>query len=154
MKVYVAGYKGAGFGGKAITWFTNGEYSHVSLVFDHGGGILTEIDSIQGAGVAVRRYGDMDKPHDLFEVRCTPATAVCIHYEAKKLIGLKYDWAGIWGMLRRRKRENSKKWFCSELVAYCLEENGIKLMRLPAWKITPVMACASMALKPVNAIGE
>lgn len=149
MRLFVAGYKGAGFGGHFIKWFTFGGYSHVSLVFDLGDGRYLEIDAIQGKGVSERIFGQLAGKVDLFQVPATDEKIVQIHAMACALKGKKYDWAGIWGFLRRRKREDPKKWFCSELAAHCLERCGIQCLRLPAWKISPVMLCASPILKPV-----
>jgi len=146
MRVFVAGYKGKGFGGRAITWFTFGEYSHVSLVFENSGSLI-EIESIQGKGVHAQPF-DAGGECDLFEVQATPGQIERIHAAAAELVGRKYDWTGIWGFMRRRKRENPKKWFCSELVAHCLLRAGIEIQRMPPWKQSPVIVCASTVLKP------
>lgn len=155
MKVFVAGYKGAGLGGGLIKWFTFGGYSHVSLVFeiDNPEGNtprMLEIDALQGKGVSSRYDGAIKSKRDLFLVPCDLDVANDIYLTARHLCGCKYDWAGIWGFLHRKKRENPKKWFCSELVAHCLKENGIELLRLPPWKQSPVMVCASTVLEKVN----
>jgi hypothetical protein len=131
-----------------IKWFTFGGYSHVSLVFDHGKHDLEEIDALQGRGVTSRAFGELANEYDLFSIECPHVVALKIHAEARQLLGCKYDWSGIWGFLRRKKRENPDKWFCSELVAHVLSIAGRNPLRLPAWKISPVMLCASPVLKP------
>lgn len=152
MKLYIAGYKGAGFGGGLIKWFTFGGYSHVSLVFVGSAMGNLEIDALQGKGVSCRVDGQIKNPRDLFEVSADADRVQSIYATAQTLCGRKYDWRGIYGFLRRKKRENPNKWFCSELVAHCLKENGIELLRLPAWKQTPVMVCSSLQIKPVKEI--
>lgn len=149
MKLYVAGYKGAGFGGRFIKWFTFGGYSHVSLIFVQGETRI-EIDALQGAGVTSRNDGNIKNERDLFLVKTTEKQFWQVYNAAVELIGTKYDWRGIYGFLARRKRENSKKWFCSELVAHCLDIAGIKLLNLPPWKISPVMVCASTVIEKVK----
>lgn len=151
MKIYVCGYNNAGAGGRFIKWFSFGRYTHVSLLFVKDNLASFEIESIQGAGVRRVSRGD-DYPCDRYFVDCTPEQAATILHTAESLIGCKYDWSGIYGFLRRKKRENPKKWFCSELVAYCLYKAGIILMRLPAWKQSPVMVCSSVAIKQVENI--
>ena len=153
MRVFVAGYKGAGLGGGFIKWFTFGGFSHVSLVFDFGDGGMLEIDALQNRGVTQRIFGQLAGDCQLFQVPCTGDQAGQIYTAACKLKGCKYDWAGIYGFLRRKKRQNPNKWFCSELAAHCLELAGIQAQRLPAWKISPVMLCASPILKPVQTKG-
>ena len=134
MKIFVAGYKGAGLGGRFIKWFTFGGYSHVSLVFDFGNKRLLEIDALQGRGVTQRLFGALAGNCDLYSIEADEKTAAAIYRAACSLKGSKYDWAGIWGFLRRGKRQNPEKWFCSELVAHCLTISGVEALRLPAWK--------------------
>ena len=160
MKVYVVGYKGAGFGGGLIKWFTFGGFSHVSLVFEGTAEELeiepvspsnlpvrVEIDAIQGRGVTRRLFGAITGKRDVFAVDCSSGVAMKIYKTACALVGCGYDWAGIYGFLRRKKRENPYKWFCSELVAHCLKKHNIVLLNLPPWKQSPVMICASTVLK-------
>ncbi len=142
MKCYVAGYLAAGFGGGLIKWFTFGPYSHVSLLFADGERI-EEFESIQGQGVHARAFTPRAKKRELFTFPQTEAQARCIHDEARRLLGCKYDWAGIWGFMRRRKRENPDKWFCSEYVAQCLAGGGVVAQNLPPWKQSPVIQLAS-----------
>lgn len=146
MKVQVGGYKGRGAGGKAIKWFSNGGYSHVSLVFTHDDELREEIESIQFKGVHTQEFNPDGEECDLFDVLCSDEQAYRIYESARELIGCKYDWGGIWGLVRRRRRENMKKWFCSELVAHCLKEGGVILHNLPAWKQIPVITCASVRI--------
>lgn len=145
MKIQIAGYKGKGTGGAFIKRFTFGKYSHVSLVFTHDDGYVEEIESIQGEGVHSKIFS-MDENPDMFYVPCTKKQAHDVYREATRLVGCKYDWAGIWGFVTRKKKENPDKWFCSELVAHCLKEADIVLHNLPAWKQSPVLTCASVRI--------
>lgn len=135
-------------GGAAIKWFSFGLFSHVSLVFSHPDGAMEEIESIQGKGVHTQPFVP-DPNIILFDVPAAPDDARAIYNEATTLIGRKYDWAGIWGFMRRRKRENPNRWFCSELVAHCLLKGNIEIQRLPPWKQSPVITCASPVLTPI-----
>lgn len=146
MKLYVAGYRGKGFGGALIKRFTFGDYSHVSFVFEYPDGALEEIESIQGKGVHSQEFEKTDKC-DLFLVECTDEQIEAVYDAANSLIGCKYDWTGIWGFFVRKKRENPNKWFCSELVSHCLAQAGIILQNLPSFKQNPVIVCASTVIK-------
>lgn len=151
MRVYVAGYKGAGAAGGLIRWYTFGGYSHVSLVFDHGEAGVEEIDAMQLRGVTSRVFGELAGAVDLFHVPCGEQRAAVVYAAARELLGMGYDWTGLWSFLRRRKRENPNRWFCSELVAWCLLQAGIVLQRLPVWKHSPVLVCASVTLRRASA---
>lgn len=151
MKVQIIAHNGVGRGSRIISWATRG-YSHVSLRFvgaslqlrneisrkygirltdDH------EIESIQGKGVHDQPFvasGNQAR----FEFDCTEAQAVKIVLAACSLVGCKYDWRGIGGFaLRFAKWQNPSKWFCSELVAWCLLQADIILMNMPCHWIQP-----------------
>ena len=150
-RLFIRGYRGAGFGGRFIMRFTFGGFSHVSLVFKHTDLPATEIQSIQGRGVYEEDF--IDKPDTvLYAVPCNTDQFNEAYELAKSLCGCKYDWAGIFGFMLRKKKENPDKWFCSELVAYVLLKVGIILQRLPPWKQSPVIVCASPTTTIVDGI--
>lgn len=147
--LYVAGHFGSGFGGSAIKWFTDRPFSHVSFVVEEGDLPLLEIESIQGKGVWSKEF-DADKfDGQLFAVQPDQESISLIIEEALRLRGAKYDWSGIFGFLVRRKKQNDKKWFCSEFVAHCCNKGGVMLQRMHHYKQTPGIVCASVRLKPV-----
>jgi len=76
-------------------------------------------------------------------------TAKCI---ALGCLGAKYDWKGIWGFIRKKKRHSEEKWFCSELVAYALYKAGCPVSRREPWRETPTSVCESFVLqqKPIE----
>jgi hypothetical protein len=150
MKAYIAGYKGVGSGSKFIQWFSNGRYSHVSLIFDYGDGHPLEVDALQGRGVTARSFGELDRPFDLFELHADPLQVKVMYRAAREQVGKKYDWGGIWGFVRRALRQNPDRWFCSELVAWVCAVGGVVLLRLPAYKFTPVLVCASTKITQVE----
>ncbi len=53
--IYIAGYRGKGFGSGFIKRFTFSRYSHVSVVFDKADHVL-EYESIQGKDVHKQRF--------------------------------------------------------------------------------------------------
>jgi hypothetical protein len=149
MEVYVAGYKGRGKVSRLIKWFSFGKYSHVSLVFDMPNSKPIEIDARIKVGVT-RHHLKLEGSFDLFHIPCTPEQAWEIYAHARDLIGSEYDKAGIWGFLRRSNAQNPLKWFCSELVSYCLYKAGIVLYRMPCWKQSPFLVCVCTLITPVD----
>ena len=148
MRLLVRGYNGQGFGSGFIRWFTFGSYSHVSLVFEGHDSDL-EVEAIQGKGVIYHApHGHEEKSFDEFVVDLTDeqiTTAKCV---ALGLEGAEYDWKGIWGFLRKKKRHSEEKWFCSELVAYALWKAGRPVSRREPWRETPTSVCESFVLEP------
>jgi uncharacterized protein YycO len=67
-------------------------------------------------------------------------------------IGKAYDWGAVFRFVSRRKvnpAESSRRWFCSELAAAAFTvATGIRLLRLPAWKISPGLLYASPLVVP------
>lgn len=148
MKMYVRGYNGQGFGSGFIRWFTFGNYSHVSMVFhDHDEHV--EVESIQGEGV-IRHdpYKLNEKDFDEFVVPISELQAIDAKIIACGLLGAKYDWQGIWGFLRKKKRHSEEKWFCSEIVAYVLYKVGHPLSRREPYRETPTSVMESFQIMP------
>ena len=146
-EVYVRAYKAQGFVGKAIKWFTFGDYSHVSLVFDFEGRGQIEYESIQGAGVICHAPTEL-KEYDLFRVPLNHAQVQLAWHWAKSIRG-KYDWGGIWGFMRRKERQSDRKWFCSEYVAYVLLKAGYPLSRRDPYRETPTTVAETLRLEAV-----
>lgn len=148
MKVYVRGHKvGDGFVGRLIGWFTWGQYKHISMAFVQDDGSVRGFQSNAKHGVHFFEWAD-DPKTDLYEVPCSNEQAYEILSAAKSIVGSKYDYGGLWGFVRRAKRHSVLKWFCSEASCFVIECAGIKLQRLPPFKISPVLECASTVLIP------
>jgi len=146
-KVEVRGYKGVGAGSGFIKWFTFSlnEVTHVSIVFYFSDGQVVEIEAIQGKGVIIHRptVGKefIVRVADLSEQQSWEAYQL-----AQSLIGSDYDWKGIWGFVRRKKKHDEFKWFCSELVAYILWRVGLPLSRRKPFQETPATVTDSLVL--------
>ena len=148
MKVYIRGHRvGDGFIGKFIGWFTWGWFKHVSMAFVQDNGTVRGFQSNSKHGVHFFRWEDLPDT-DLYEVPCNNEQAYSMLDAAKKIAGAGYDHAGLWSFFIRKKRENPGKWFCSEAVAWICYKGGVPLHRLPAWKQSPVLVCASAVLIP------
>jgi len=159
MKVQVIAHNGKGRGSRVIIFLTRGKFSHLSLRFlltDHEldwiktifGLEFTndhEIESIQFKGVHHQPF--VPSPNQTwFNFEHTPGQGRAIITTAIELLGCGYDWRGIGGFLTRRDKQNPLKWFCSELVAWCLLKAGIRLLWMACHKQSPTVECASTVL--------
>jgi len=143
MKLKVRGYRGKGLGSGFIKWFTFGEYSHVSLIFESYRHV-EEIESIQGKGVI--KHAPSDGDFDEFYAPLSEEQAFEAHMIAISLLDSSYDWKGIWGFMVRRDRHNLEKWFCSEFVAYVLYKVEYPLSRRDPYRETPTSVMESLRL--------
>ena len=146
MKMWVRGYKGAGFGSWFIKKFTFGEYSHVSMVFQIGH-VYEEIEAIQGRGVIRHEpYAYDEKDFDELTVPLTEEQVLTAHIEACSLVGSAYDWKGVFGFVVRKTKHNIFKWFCSEADAYVLYKANYPLSRREPYRETPSSVMESLRL--------
>jgi len=144
VRLVIRGYTGAGFGAGLIKWFTFGDISHVSLVFEFADHAPEEFESIQGKGVCHHPPTE-DRAFLAFEVPLMHDQAGDVYFLAQQVKG-RYDWAGIWGFMQRRKTQNPDKWFCSEYVAYLLWKAKYPLSRRDPYRETPSNVCESLRI--------
>jgi hypothetical protein len=143
-RLIIRGYTGAGFAGGLIKWFTFGTISHVSFVFEFEKHPPEEFESIQGKGV--NHHAPVEgKAFAAFLVPLTPDELESA-YEQCLFIKGKYDWAGIWGFMRRKRTHNPNKWFCSEYIAYVLWKARYPLSRRDPYKETPTSICETLRI--------
>ena len=147
MKIYVAGYKGAGFGGGFIKRFTFSEFSHVTVVFDMQEQGL-EYEAIQGKRFHKQRFNVEDKSARLFCAEVNEDQITAMMNAAESILGSRYDWTGIWGFMVRKKREKMNWWFCSEVTPWILSHGQLVLQRKEFFKHTPGDVCCSVAIEP------
>lgn len=139
MNGYIAFYRGTSFISRAIKWFTWGNFSHVSYIFDddrvieawHKGGVVERqsFHESHKPGTRVERYKVKDMTH-VQEVEFID--------KLRKEVGKKYDFRGIVGFIRRADTHDFLKWFCSELIMQKLKDVGIDLLcRVKAYQVSP-----------------
>ena len=64
---------------------------------------------------------------ELVRLPCAdPAAAIAA---ARSQIGKPYDWLGVAGIGLRRDWRDESRWYCSELVAWAIEQGGTRLFR-------------------------
>ena len=135
VRLVIRGYSSAGFAGAFIRWFTFGQFSHVSFVFEYANHPPEEFESIQGKGV-VHHPPTEGKAYLAFHVPLTPDEIEMAHEQAMTIHG-KYDWKGIWGFVVKKKRHSEFKWFCSEYLAYILWKARYPISRREPYRETP-----------------
>jgi len=146
VQVRVRGYRGLGFGARLIRWFTFGDFSHVSFEFRFARGKPLEVESIQGAGVRVREPRPECDVSRVVPISRDQANALWQMMVVMARRDLKYDWTGIWGFIRRAKRQNPHKWFCSELIAWALAKVLYPISRREPYRETPSTVMESLRL--------
>ena len=160
MIAQVVAYSGRGAGSKLIIWGTRGRFSHLALrfleiekpirdmVFDKFALRIApdfEVESLQFKGVIGHSFHRQDN-QVVFNFKHDEAQALVILKTAIGLLGKGYDYRGIGGFLSRRDKHNPNRWFCSELVAWCLLKAGIVLLWLPPFKQAPNTTVSSTLL--------
>lgn len=149
MKVYIKLHRvGDGFIGRLIGWFTFGKYKHASMAFREDNGHVRGFQSNAKHGVHFFDFVENEPNTDLFLVPCNDEQAYAMLHAAKSIVGAKYDYAGLWGFVRRKKRENPNWWFCSEAATWVCAQGTVILLRLPFYKQSPVLLGASTVLIP------
>lgn len=146
VSVKVRGYTGQGAGSKWIQKWTRSDVSHVSLIVQLGENIQ-EVEAIQFKGVIAHKpHSADDKTFVEYDVPLSYEQALEVRELALSYVGAKYDWQGIWGFARHRKKHSLNKFFCSELVAYCLLKAGYPLSRREPFLESPASVCESFRL--------
>ena len=146
VSVRVRGYTGQGAGSKWIQKWTRSDISHVSFIFQMGE-TIQEVEALQFKGVVAHKPHSAEKKVFVeYDVPLTYEQALDARELALSLVGAKYDWAGVWGFARHRKNHSLDKWFCSELVAFCLLKAGYPLSRRAPFLESPSSVCESLRL--------
>ncbi len=141
MSMLVALHRGEGVIARAIRWQTRSVYSHASIVLEGTGSV---IEAREFQGVRWVRWDEVvasGESIDLFRVKgLTPeAEAVVLQFLWDQM-GKPYDYTMVARFISRRQaaREESGKWFCSELVFAALAKAGVKLLeRIEPWEVSP-----------------
>ena len=100
-------------------WLDN--YSHVEIVFDDN---LMFSSSGRDQKVRFRSF-PRDDHWDVYQLPSVSEHTV--RHLAEMYVGAEYDYTGVLGFIIPFRIENSKKWFCSELVHQLLQQSGLPL---------------------------
>jgi len=108
---------------RAICVFTRSRFSHCEIVFDYSA--VTKLgysysSSPRDGGVRSKLIDFNSGKWELYEVPCIRDTDKVIEFFNAQY-GRKYDWFGAIGATIPIFDHNPQKWFCSEIVADCLD---------------------------------
>lgn len=119
-KLKVAFYIGKGkFSDEVIRWWTKSRYSHVELILD---GLLFSADAWENRVRFTNSYNPLN--WEIIDLGgLTDKQFSDISNFCNSQLGKKYDWLGVFGFVFPFIKQNSKKWFCSEICGA-----GLKLV--------------------------
>lgn len=109
---------------KIISFLTNGQYSHVELVFDD----ICFSSSYRDSGVRFKQIDLNDDHWDIVDISDIQLDYDNVNLFCKKQLGKKYDLIGtIFGGGLNLDIQDKNKWFCTEIILVSLF-NGNKDM--------------------------
>ncbi len=150
----VALHRGRGFIAKAIQWQTRSAYSHASVVFE-GSGVVIEAREFKGVrSILWDEVVAKGEQVDVFRVKgLVPEAEGAVWEFLQAQLGKPYDYTMVARFITRRQgaREESGKWFCSELVFAALAKAGVRLLeRIEPWAVSPGVLSLSTRLEEVR----
>jgi len=117
-----------------IALFSRGRYSHCELVFN---AYTWFSSSSRDGGTRFKCIDPKPGVWDFLELDLTGKQAALALEKCHEECGCKYDWLGVFRFAFPFFRENSAKWFCSEVCAAALQEAGL-LVGINPWELSPV----------------
>lgn len=143
MKIVFYGHRYGSFINKLIRWYTsplkrklNGKwrdtFSHVELLFDDG--LMFSASQYENK-VRFKPHSYTGKAWVRVDLDLTPEQVKQVRQWCEKQVGKKYDYLGIAGFVFGN-RDNSNKWFCSEVCTAALQQVG-KFRGVKASKVSP-----------------
>jgi uncharacterized protein YycO len=144
-------HKGTSVISKLIRWQTRSNYSHASLLFPDG----THLESREFVGVRWHKKFTPNPGEQVDQFVGPPLSEQ--QYDAIVRFALEqvqkpYDYTMVARFVSRRQasREESGKWFCSELVYAAYASAGIHLLRdTQPWEVSPGLLGRSPLLTPL-----
>jgi uncharacterized protein YycO len=129
-----------------VEWWTRHWASHVDIVIGYGRYLGSDIKT----GVAIIGDEDYLNRIEFYYVEVTEEQYNKFMEIAHAQVGKDYDtWALVGNMFRRNWQETDK-WFCSELIAYCFNQCGFMLTYSKTNRVTPVDLIRNPILKPCD----
>ena len=150
----VALHRGEGFIAQAIQWQTRSVYSHASVVFEETG-VVIEAREFKGVrSILWDEVAASGEAVDVFRVKgLLPEVEEAVGEFLQAQLGKPYDYTMVARFITRRQgaREESGKWFCSELVFAAFAQAGVKLLeRIEPWAVSPGMLRLSTRLEEIE----
>lgn len=115
-----------------VNWFTKGFYSHVELHFVERLECFSSANKGNFTGVRFDKTCNVIKSPskwDCIEIELTNEAEQKLYDACKLKEGIPYDWLAIFGFAIPIGIQDKKRFYCSEVVARCLYEAGIYLVK-------------------------
>lgn len=111
--------------------------SHVEFVIGNGKYLGSDID-VGVAEVDDEYYKDSKfKRVKYYKILVSKTEHDLVYIYAREQLGKDYDTIALIGNIFRRNWQETKNWFCSELVAWALEKAGNSVIRNRTNRVTP-----------------
>lgn len=144
-------YHGTGWLSKMIQKFTWGFFNHAAYKNNQTGEVIEAWYSVVKAKDEWVNHNDGTQiDYYDFEVPLTEDEENQIWMLLNAQLGKPYDYAGIVNFITRPDSGTSadqSKWFCSELVFFCVNRVRLMLNNIPAFKVYPTMLSFPTSLK-------
>lgn len=144
-------HSGTSLVSRLIRWQTRSEYSHASFILPDGAHV--EAREFKGVVWHPRFTAVKDERVEFFTVPATVTQVDDIAAFARDQVDKPYDYTMVARFVSRRQanRDQSGKWFCSELVYAAFQTAGINLLRAcEPWEVSPGLLSKSPLLTPLN----
>ncbi len=147
ISVKVHFWKGTGFIGRPIRFFSWGEQSHVAMQINN-----TLYEAREFKGVVKSRFPEQRRPLPdwTLTLECDEEQVLDLVSWWQDHLGKPYDYRGVFRFISRRKEDEKTKgkYFCSEAVCDACEFAGVPLFqRVDGSKVAPAWVFRSLRLK-------
>jgi len=143
---------GTDIGAFFIKLFTNSKYSHAAMALTDG----LMIHSTFRTGVAIvsfetwrQFYGGEWNIYEYINPIDARAARIMNNF-VYKIAGSPYDWRGVLSFVFPWIKQNSERYFCSELIAAAFKKAKLPLIDKPNWRISPADLSRCKYLRMVN----
>ena len=117
-----------------VSWFS--KVPHVAIAISENSYI--EADFLDGVRISDISNLDEKRKVEIYSLNVSEDKKNIFIDELLEEVGRRYDVAGLIAYLTGLKLfQNSKRWFCSELVAMALKKAGIITIRGKSYKVSP-----------------
>lgn len=121
---------------KLIRWWTKSLYSHCEIYFPDGKAYSADAwDS--HSGVRYKEFIPNPESWDFVNLELDESKLLQLREFCNYRVGAKYDWLGLFGFVIPFIKQDSKRWFCSEVCGAALKYVGKIPVLTQTSKLTP-----------------
>jgi len=138
-------------GGALIRFGTMSNWCHVDLLFNDGILIGATSKGVERMTLRERLLGSYNvTEYRVDEIELPQEDKAREFAEAQ--VGKKYDFTAVlaFALPWRTNWDEPTRWFCSELVAACVNQGGVTIARKNMWRVSPAFLETSPLLKTIE----